>query len=85
MVALIGANSDPHQFPHPNTLNITREERQHLAFGKGIHTCLGAPLARLEGHIAIGTLLCRLPLLRLACEPEHLIWTRAFPSVCAES
>jgi len=78
MVALIGANSDPHQFPHPNTLNITREERQHLAFGKGIHTCLGAPVARLEGHIAIGSLLRRLPRLRLACEPEHLTWTRAF-------
>lgn len=78
MVALIGANSDPHQFPDPDRLDITREERQHLAFGKGIHTCLGAPLARLEGQIAIGTLLRRLPSLRLACDPEQLIWNRAF-------
>jgi cytochrome P450 PksS len=55
-------------------LDILRQEKQHLAFGKGIHFCLGAPLARLEGQIAIGTLLQRLPHLRLACDPEQLSW-----------
>jgi cytochrome P450 len=78
MISLIGADSDPQQFHDSGVLDITREEKQHLAFGKGIHTCLGAPLARLEGQIAIGTLLQRLPHLHLACEPEHLIWSRAF-------
>jgi cytochrome P450 PksS len=73
-ISLAGADMDPAQFPHPDTLDLTREEKQHLAFGKGIHYCLGAPLARLEGQIAIGTLLHRLPQLRLACAPEELAW-----------
>lgn len=77
MIPLIAADSDPQQFHAGDVLDITREEKQHLAFGKGIHTCLGAPLARLEGQIAIGTLLRRLPHLHLACEPEHLNWSRA--------
>jgi cytochrome P450 len=74
--ALISANADPQQFPTGDTLDITRRENQHLAFGKGIHYCLGAPLARLEGQIAFGTLLRRLPNLRLASDPEQLIWNR---------
>jgi cytochrome P450 len=74
--ALIAANTDPQQFHDPEALDITRQENQHLAFGKGIHYCLGAPLARLEGQIALGTLLQRLPNLRLAGDPEQLIWTR---------
>ena len=78
MIPLIGVDSDPQQFHATDMLDITREEKQHLAFGKGIHTCLGAPLARLEGQIAIGSLLQRLPHLHLACEPEHLNWSRAF-------
>jgi cytochrome P450 PksS len=72
--ALLAANTDPQQFPDPAVLDILRQEKQHLAFGKGIHFCLGAPLARLEGQIAIGTLLQRLPHLRLACDPEQLSW-----------
>jgi cytochrome P450 len=72
--SLIGANTDPHQFQKPAELDIARRENQHLAFGKGIHYCLGAPLARLEGQIAFGTLIQRLPNLRLASDPEQLIW-----------
>lgn len=72
--ALISANADPHQFPGGEMLDVTRKENQHLAFGKGIHFCLGAPLARLEGQIALGTLLRRLPNLRLASDPAQLLW-----------
>ncbi|GHO42004.1 cytochrome P450 family protein [Ktedonospora formicarum] len=74
VAALISANTDAQQFSDPAKLDITRQENQHLAFGKGIHFCLGAPLARLEGQIAFGTLLQRLPNLRLAVEPNQLTW-----------
>ncbi|CAG7624531.1 cytochrome P450 [Paenibacillus allorhizosphaerae] len=74
VVSLAGANLDPHQHANPEALDITREENEHLAFGKGIHLCLGAPLARLEGQIAFGTLLQRLPNLRLSIEPEQLVY-----------
>ncbi len=73
--SLIAANTDPQQFPDPEALDITRKEHDHLAFGKGIHYCLGAPLARLESQIAFGTLLRRLPNLRLAIDPDQLTWT----------
>lgn len=76
LASLISANADPQRFSHPEALAITRRENQHLAFGKGIHYCLGAPLARLEGQIAFGTLFQRLPNLRLAIDPEQLIWNR---------
>jgi cytochrome P450 len=75
--ALLAANTDPEQFPDPEVLDILRRENQHLAFGKGVHYCLGAPLARIEGQIAIGTLLRRLPHLRLAQAPEQLAWKEA--------
>lgn len=74
VVSLAAANLDPHQFSNPEALDITREENEHLAFGKGIHLCLGAPLARLEGQIAFGTLLQRLPNLRLAVAPGQLTY-----------
>ena len=74
LVSLLAVNADPQQFHDPETLNIIRQENQHLAFGKGIHYCLGAPLARLEGQIAFGTLLRRLPNVRMACAPEQLVW-----------
>lgn len=74
VAALISANADPQRFHDGTELDITRRENQHLTFGKGIHFCLGAPLARLEGQIAFSTLLRRLPNLRLAGDPAQLTW-----------
>jgi cytochrome P450 len=74
VAALISANADPQHVSGGDELDITRQENHHLAFGKGIHFCLGAPLARLEGQIAFGTLARRLPNLRLACDPAQLSW-----------
>ena len=60
----------------PDTLNVAREPNKHLAFGLGPHFCLGAPLARLEGQIAINTLLRRIPEMRLTGAPDVPRWRR---------
>ena len=72
--AIGSANRDEREFADPDTLDITREPNRHLAFGLGAHFCLGASLARLEGQIAINTLLRRAPGLRLAVPPAALRW-----------
>jgi cytochrome P450 len=76
-MAVIGsANHDETRFPNPETLDIAREPNRHLAFGVGSHFCLGAPLARLEGQIALTTLFRRFPDLRLEKAAEALRWRR---------
>lgn len=65
MLGLGASNRDPAQFSSPDQLDLARREGRHLAFGYGVHYCLGAALARLEGQIALGTLLRRFPSLRL--------------------
>ncbi|ROQ80576.1 Cytochrome P450 107B1 [Streptomyces sp. ADI92-24] len=74
LVVLAAADRDPERFAAPDTLDLSRRDNQHLGYGHGIHYCLGAPLARLEGQAALATLLKRLPDLRLAVEPADLRW-----------
>jgi len=71
---LNSANRDTEKFKDADIFDITREKSQHLAFGKGIHLCLGAPLARLEGEIAISTLLARYPEIQLQTDVTELEW-----------
>ena len=73
-VVLASANRDSTCCAHPDRLDITRQDNRHLAFGHGIHYCLGAPLARLEGRIALTTLFERMPNLRLSVAPTQLRW-----------
>ncbi|TVZ00528.1 cytochrome P450 [Trebonia kvetii] len=68
------ANLDPGRFPDAERLEVEREAGGHLAFGHGIHYCLGAPLARLEGEVAFGALLSRFPSLSLAASASTLRW-----------
>ncbi|CCF85296.1 cytochrome P450 [Nitrolancea hollandica] len=76
VILLLGAaNRDPAQFLNPNILDLYRRDNRHLSFGQGIHYCLGAPLARIEGQIAFNTVLRRCPGLELTGEP--LEWRQA--------
>ena len=77
--SLAAADRDPARFPDPDRFDVTRPEaRRHIAFGRGIHTCLGAPLARLEAAIAIELLLDRCPELRPAVPVDELGWKAIF-------
>ncbi|MFF9135665.1 cytochrome P450 [Streptomyces sp. NPDC014806] len=68
------ANRDAAAFEDPDALDLSRAENRHIAFGHGIHRCLGAPLARVELHVAFDALLRRFPGLRLAVAEEELTW-----------
>jgi cytochrome P450 len=74
VVALSSANHDPHRFTDPERLDLRRPAGGHLAFGHGIHYCLGAPLARLAGEVVIPRLLARFPDLRLPPEATEVTW-----------
>jgi cytochrome P450 len=74
IINLAAANRDAGHCPHPDVLDFDRAEVRHLGFGHGIHFCLGAPLARMEGQIALGALIGRFPELRLAVPSEKLHW-----------
>jgi len=70
-VVLSSANRDERFFPHPEMLDPLRDSNRHMAFGYGIHFCIGAPLARLEVRVALETLHQRFPHLRLV--PNQII------------
>ena len=76
LLSLAAANRDPRLFEAPDQLDITREPNRHLSFGYGPHYCMGAALARLECQIAIGSVLERMPGLRLA--DQQLRWLPSF-------
>ncbi|MGV9558553.1 cytochrome P450 family protein [Streptomyces sp. NPDC003522] len=74
LIAMADADRDPARFPSPDRFDISRDARGHVAFGHGIHHCLGAPLARLEARIAIRSLLERCPDLALDIHPAAIVW-----------
>jgi cytochrome P450 len=74
IICLAAANRDTDRYARPDELDLDRHEARHLAFGHGIHHCLGAPLARLEGTIALESLLRRYPELSLAVPASDLHW-----------
>jgi cytochrome P450 len=74
IICLAAANRDAGRYTDPESLEVDRAVSRHLAFGHGVHHCLGAPLARMEGHLALGSLLRRFPELALAVPSEDLHW-----------
>jgi cytochrome P450 len=75
IICLAAANRDPDRYTSPETLDLERNEARHLAFGHGIHHCLGAPLARMEGQLALESLLHRFPEVSLAVPVTDLHWS----------
>jgi cytochrome P450 len=79
MVSLASLDRDPERFANPDVYDIMRDDaNRHVAFGKGIHVCLGAPLARVEGQIAFDVLFGRYPDLRLAVPEDEIRWNAGF-------
>jgi cytochrome P450 len=76
MVMLAAANMDPLANPHPERLDLTRKPNRHVAFGTGIHFCLGHQLARLEGRCALKSLFQRWPTLTLAVDEQDITWRK---------
>jgi cytochrome P450 len=74
IVSLAAANRDPARYPDPETFDISRTDASHLGLGHGIHHCLGAPLARMEGRIALTALHTRFRAMQLAVDPTELRW-----------
>ncbi|MCA0454355.1 MAG: cytochrome P450 [Chloroflexi bacterium] len=74
LVSLASANRDEAAFPNADKLDITRTPNKHLAFGLGIHYCLGAPLARMEGKIGLQRLITRFPNMQLGVKPDAVQW-----------
>ncbi len=73
---LLSANRDPAVFSDPDQLDLGRRENPHIAFGSGIHHCLGAPLARLEATVALPRLLGAMPAFELGVDPSELRWNQ---------
>jgi cytochrome P450 len=74
IICMAAANRDHGRYAGSESLDVDRRAARHLAFGHGVHHCLGAPLARMEGHIALGSLFGRFPDLSLAVPSEDLHW-----------
>src|SRR5262249_54956497 len=76
MAILAAANFDPHANAHPERLDLERKPNRHIAFGTGIHFCLGHQLARIEGICALKALLRRWPKLQLAVDESEIRWRK---------
>jgi cytochrome P450 len=74
IICMAAANRDEEKFADPESLDVDRQVSRHLAFGHGVHHCLGAPLARMEGRVALTSLLQRFPQLTMAIPSEDLRW-----------
>ena len=73
---LASANRDESEFPNPDLFDVSRDTRKHLAFGRGVHVCLGAPLARIEGQEIIKQILTKFPNIKLKARSHELIWRK---------
>jgi cytochrome P450 len=73
---LASANRDESEFPDPDLFDVSRDTRKHLAFGRGVHVCLGAPLARIEGQEIIKQILTKFPNIKLKASSNELIWRK---------
>lgn len=73
---LSSANRDENEFSNPDVFDLSRDSRKHLAFGRGVHVCLGAPLARIEGQEIIKQLLTKFPNISLNAKVDELVWRK---------